>query len=1008
VPAASIAGNLEGGLTRVSPQGAHLPDSQSQNLKSLSDNTFHLTTLGGLALRLPDGGAGDTLDPHRQKLALLTVIALSRRAPTRDQLVGLFWADQPEDRARHSLSNALSHLRRLLGRHAIRPNRDAIALERGVPLTVDAVEFEGAVSRGDWAEAVALYGGPFLDGVYVGGALEFDRWADGERGRLESLYLKACAARHAELMGAGDWSSAEALARRWLQAAPLSGAAATALLDALAGPGTRDADQRALDAYDRLVTRLDEEFRQRPDRAVMDRARAIVERLRASDATGEFRVPEWALAEPEPPAPAMTLAASTVPEATSMAGSEFAATPAAGPRSRKGWALVVGVVVLLAAALLWWRPGGAPTPSVSGDRLPLVAIGTIRAPADSAGAWLGDGIVQMLAARLARTSSVEVVSPELMREILPAGATLSQLLEAGRRASAQWVVSGSVTRSEQGLVMDVNIHAAADGRLISLTTVAAADPIALADRVAVRVLAAAGTTLDGPSLAEVETASPEAYEAYIRYRRAADEDRGADAVAALDAAIALDSGFVSALRERATLAFPTGDVQLLTTLLATFRRHEDRATEFDRTYLASQTAFYAGEHERSEALARQLVERYPRDPRAYQWLQDVYTAHGRWQEAEDVVLRLLALDSLAIHSRAGACVPCVSYARLSDIRLARGNLAGAEQAARRYTEVAPGVPQGWWQLSRMLAARGEYHEALAAARQLLVVAPDLPFWAEQPVRVLIMQRDWRAADSAVRTLRRGSTPGLLLSALDLSATLARERGRHRAAVAALDSMALAGAPGVLDLVAGNSLARIGAYAAAVQRFPNDPPSAPRPAGAEVRAVSLLGDQTRGFAWHRAQEGDALAGSGQTARMQQIADSLEQLSGRSYYGRDWLLHHHIRGLLLAREDRHEEAIAEFRAAHWSYTGWSRTLVEQARSELALGRTEDALETLRKAYIVPLDAMGRYVPRTELDWFMARAFRQAGQADSAARYAGYVEEAWRDADPEIRRLLDAVRP
>jgi DNA-binding SARP family transcriptional activator/TolB-like protein len=1003
-----IAGNLDGGLTRVSPQGAHLPDGQSQNLKSLPDNTFHLTTLGGLALRLPDGGAEDALDPHRQKLALLTVITLARRAPTRDQLVGLFWADQPEDRARHSLSNALSHLRRLLGRHAIRPNRDAVALERGVPLTVDAVEFEAAVSRGEWAGAVALYGGPFLDGVYVGGALEFDRWADGERRRLESLYLKACAARHAELMAARDWSSAEVLARRWLQAAPLSGAAATALLDALSGPGTRDADQRALDTYDRLVTRLDEEYRQRPAREVMDRARAIVERLRASDATGEFSVPEWALAEPEPPASVMTPAASSVPEVTPSTSREFAATPAPGPRFRKGWTWVLGVVVLLAAALLWWRPGRAPTPAIPGDRLPLVAIGTIRAPADSAGAWLGDGMVQMLAARLARSSSVEVVSPELMREILPVGATLSQLLEAGRRASAQWVVSGSVTRAEQGLVMDVNIHAVANGRLISLTTVAAADPIALADRMAARVLAAAGTTLEGPSLAEVETASPEAYEAYIRYQRAADEDRGADAVAALDAAIALDSGFVSALRERASLAFPTGDVRLLTTLLEAFRKHEDRATEFDRTYLASQTAFYAGEHERSEALARQLVDRYPRDPRAYHWLQDVYITHGRWQEAEDVVLRLLALDSLAVGSRSGACVPCLSYTGLSEIRLARGNLAGAEWAARQYTNLAPELPQGWMQLSVALAAQGRYQEALAAAQRLDEVGLDRPVWAAQRVRVLIMMRDWRAADSAVRAIRREPNPALLPLALDLSAMLAREQGRHRAAVAALDSMALAGVPGALNLVAGNSLARLGDFSAAVRRFPGNPPSAPPPTGAEVRAANLIGDLTRGFAWHRAQEGDALAGSGQTARMQQIADSLERLSGRSYYGRDWLLHHHIRGMLLARENRHEEAIAEFRAAHWSFMGWSRTLVEQARSERALGRAEDALLTLRKAYIAPLDAMGRYVPRTDLDWHMALTFRQAGQPDSATRYAGYVEEAWREADPEIKRLLDAVRP
>ncbi len=66
------------------------------------------------------------------------------------------------------------------------------------------------------------------------------------------------------------------------------------------------------------------------------------------------------------------------------------------------------------------------------------------------------------------------------------------------------------------------------------------------------------------------------------------------------------------------------------------------------------------------------------------------------------------------------------------------------------------------------------------------------------------------------------------------------------------------------------------------------------------------------------------------------------------------------------------------------------------------------SLRKAYVVPLDAMGRYVPRTELDWYLAQVFRQAGQIDSTAVYAGYVEEAWREADPEIRKLLDAIRP
>lgn len=964
----------------------------------MPDNEFRLITLGRLALRVSAGSglSEEELGPHRQKLALLAVLALSPRPLSRDQLIGLFWGDQPQERARHSLSNALSFLRRILGREAIRPHRDEVALSPGIPLRVDARDFERAVTTGRFPDALASYQGPFLDGVYLAGAGEFERWVEGERGRLETLFLRACAGSVEGQASAGEWDQAELSARRWLDTAPLSAEAAVALIDAITARGTREADQRALAEYDRLVTLLGEEYHRRPDRGVMDRAREIVERLRAGDATGEFRVPAWALepAEPAAPEPAKPVSDSTESKPLST-------TP--GRRTRIRWWQPVAAVAVLAMAWLWWSGRGSAPATPPGP--PVVAIGPVRAPADSAGAWLGEGMIQMLAARLARSTMVEVVSPERMRELLPASAGLSQVLDAARRAGAQWVVSGGITRAEQGYVMDVNIHAVADGRLAALNTVTGNDPIALADRVAVLAMVAAGTSPVGPSLAEVETANPLAYEAYVRYLRAAHEERTLAAVTALDEAIALDSGFVTALRERASLAFPTGDARLLGTLLDAFRRHESRATEFDRTYLAAQTAFYAGEHERARALTRHLVERYPRDPRSYELAYEILNAHGRWQEAEDLVLQLLALDPTATRAAAGPCVPCASYGRLSYLRMARGHLEGAEEATRRYTRFAPDVAQSWDHLSIVLAARGRFAEALDATWRMETIGEDgLRRARQQQIRLFLMMREWERADSAVRAFRREASPGELPSALDLSAIVHRERGRHRAAVAALDSMAWAGTPGTLQIVAGNSLGRIGQYDAARRRFPAPPPPAAQVAGPNIRRVELRGDLARAFAWHRALEADAIAESGDTLRMRAIADSLERLAGWSYYGRDWRLHHHVRGLLLARAGRHEEAIAEFRTSHWGLMGWNRTLAEQAKSELALGRPEEALATLRRAYIVPLDAMGRYQPRTELDWLMAQALRAAGQADSAAIYDRWVMEAWADADPEIRAKLE----
>lgn len=62
-------------------------------------------------------------------------------------------------------------------------------------------------------------------------------------------------------------------------------------------------------------------------------------------------------------------------------------------------------------------------------------------------------------------------------------------------------------------------------------------------------------------------------------------------------------------------------------------------------------------------------------------------------------------------------------------------------------------------------------------------------------------------------------------------------------------------------------------------------------------------------------------------------------------------------------------------------------------LALDRPRDALAVLRDAYTAPLDAM-------------ALAFRRAGEADSAAVYAGYARLAWDRADPEVKQLLRAL--
>jgi hypothetical protein len=112
---------------------------------------------------------------------------------------------------------------------------------------------------------------------------------------------------------------------------------------------------------------------------------------------------------------------------------------------------------------------------------------------------------------------------------------------------------------------------------------------------------------------------------------------------------------------------------------------------------------------------------------------------------------------------------------------------------------------------------------------------------------------------------------------------------------------------------------------------------------------------------------------------------------------------VQGMIAMRARDFTTAEREFSAARWGIAGWTVSVVDVARAELSLGHPGDAVRTLRDAYVGPLDAMGRYQPRSEIDYWMSIAFARAGVADSARTYAGYVRQAWRTADPEVRRKL-----
>jgi DNA-binding SARP family transcriptional activator/tetratricopeptide (TPR) repeat protein len=968
----------------------------------LRDNRFRLITLGRLTLVGAGGEEDASLARRRLKLAVLAVLALTRRPLPRDTLLGLFWAEHDEGRARHSLSNALSSLRGALGERSITTRDADVAIDSSAPLDVDAIEFAEAVEQRDFARAVQLYEGPFLEGFHVGDSPTFDQWATRERRRLEAMFLKAAAEQCGSLARSRRWTECESVAARWLDAEPLSADAAIYLLNAIKAPGTRSALARALEEFEALRTRLSHEFELAPHQSITDLAVRIREQLAVAppEPVVDVRVTAETKIELPPiaPTPVPSEAPPVVPP------------PSARITSRRHHvmarvaiaAAVVGVVAFGLTTLAGDRTAPESTPVIAVLSFPVRS-------ADSSTAWLSDGLPQMIDTKLANVSAIAVVPAARVRALIQrsgraADASLPDeaARDLARRVGATLVAHGSLARDAQNFVLDLSVHDVRQGSLVRNVVLTDTDPLTLADQAAARILAAVNVSSGGPRLMDIETASLEAYQYYMRHLEHAQAGRPSAAVRDLDASIALDSGFIPALRSRLGGVLTT-DTALALRLRQQIQRNAHRMTEFDRLEQELWDVYNSGERERSVALARGLLRRYPRDPRPYSFLESILLSAGDFDGAEQVAIAGLSLDSLAMRAGSGPCSQCKGFAGVIIIRWLRSDFEGAEAWSRRWIAEQPDAASAWFHLAWTLAYAQKTDSALSVARRMVTLSGNELPMLDQYARMLIVSRRYAEADSVIRRIEAQYPTNSKGEVADLRSLLAREHGRPRDALVTMEELVARWPQAAwgTEVIRADNRRLMGDYEGAARHLELITHTGP------VERVLLpqnLGG-ARAFCWHHALLADALGATGDTIRLRGIADTLQMACQRSYYGRDWRLYHHVRGLLAMRAGKYTEAELEFVQAVWTKVeGWARTTVELARARMALGRPNDAIATLRTAYATRLDAMGRYVPISELDYWMAKAFAQAGQVDSARVYSGYVEKAWANAEPGLRARLD----
>jgi DNA-binding SARP family transcriptional activator len=158
-----------------------------------------------------DGAAAPAQLRWKKHFALLVYLARSAgQTRTRDQLIGLLWADKPESKARRSLNVALSLLRHHAGEGSLSTEADQVKLSPGV-VECDADRFDSLAGAGDLAGAAALINGEFLQGFSISGCPEFEHWLYAERASVRGRALDVLTRLANAVLDAGDTGEAERL-----------------------------------------------------------------------------------------------------------------------------------------------------------------------------------------------------------------------------------------------------------------------------------------------------------------------------------------------------------------------------------------------------------------------------------------------------------------------------------------------------------------------------------------------------------------------------------------------------------------------------------------------------------------------------------------------------------------------------------------------------------------------------------------------------------------------------
>jgi len=259
----------------VRPGISVVATSEGKRSSVYSDHVMHIRTLG--MLRFEDRAGEECSLATRKTAGLAVYLAMHpEKRFSRNALAGLLWGDKDDAAARHSLSQAVSDLRRRFGRAIICSHSHYLWMAAGAAY-VDALELNSLsqkLENEETLEAIdSLYEGDFLDGIDLQQDA-FECWGIAERERLRQISLKALSELVNLKMRLKEFDAALEGARKIACLEPYDERNHRSIIRCYSYKGMR---RHAIEHYEALSANLNRELGVRPETATTELYSALLE-----------------------------------------------------------------------------------------------------------------------------------------------------------------------------------------------------------------------------------------------------------------------------------------------------------------------------------------------------------------------------------------------------------------------------------------------------------------------------------------------------------------------------------------------------------------------------------------------------------------------------------------------------------------------------------------------------------------------------------------------------------